>query len=92
MSRHESHETTNHEEIRRWAEKRGGKPATVRGTEEKGEEAGILRIKFRNDEDLEEIGWEDFFEKFDEEKLAFLYQDRTEDGGESRFFKLVRRH
>ena len=92
MSTHSSHQTTNHDEIRRWAEQRDGHPASVRGTAEGGEDAGLLRIVFRDDEDLEEIGWDDFFEKFDEEKLAFLYQDKTADGGESRFFKFVQRH
>ena len=91
MSAHSSRQTTDHDEIRRWAEKRGGKPASVRGTAERGEEAGLLRIMFRDDEDLEEIGWEEFFEKFDEENLQFLYQDKTADGDESRFFKFVAR-
>jgi len=92
MSTHSSKQTTNHDEIRRWAEQRDGHPATVRGTADRDEDAGLLRIKFRDDEDLEDIGWNDFFEKFDEEKLAFLYQDKTADGGKSRFFKFVERH
>jgi len=92
MSTHSSKQTTNHDEIRRWAEQRDGHPATVRGTADRDEDAGLLRIKFRDDEDLEDIGWDDFFEKFDEEKLAFLYQDKTADGGKSRFFKFVERH
>ena len=92
MSTHSSKQTTNHDEIRRWAEQRDGHPATVRGTADRDEDAGLLRIKFRDDEDLEDIGWNDFFEKFDEEKLAFLYQDTTADGGKSRFFKFVERH
>ena len=92
MSTHSSKQTTNHDEIRRWVEAREGHPASVRGTEEGGEDAGLLRIMFRDDDNLEEIGWDDFFEKFDEEKLAFLYQDKTAEGGESRFFKFVQRH
>ncbi|MDR0182618.1 hypothetical protein [Lysobacter arvi] len=91
MSTHTSHRTTDHDRIRRWTEERDGCPATVRGTAEGGEEAGLLRIMFRDDEDLEQIEWDDFFEKFDEEKLAFLYQDKTADGEVSRFFKFVRR-
>ncbi|MFE0499785.1 hypothetical protein ACFW0P_03275 [Lysobacter soli] len=91
MSKHSSHQTTDHNEIRRWTEARDGLPATVRGTAERGEEAGLLRIMFRDDEDLEQIEWEDFFEKFDEEKLAFLYQEKTADGEVSRFFKFVQR-
>ena len=90
-TRHEAQQTTNHDEIRKWAEKRGGRPASVRGTEEGKEDAGILRIAFTDDENLETIEWDEFFDKFEEEHLAFLYQDKTADGGESRFFKLVER-
>jgi hypothetical protein len=90
-SRHESGTTTDRDEIRRWVEARGGKPATVRDTAE-GDEPGVLRIRFRDDDDaLEVIDWDSFFQKFEEEKLAFLYQDRTEDGATSRFFKFVQR-
>jgi len=92
MSTHSSKQTTSHDAIRRWAEQRDGHPASVRGTADRGEHAGLLRIMFRDDDDLEEIGWDEFFEKFDEEKLAFLYQDQTADGGQSRFFKFVQRH
>jgi len=91
MSNHEARQTTNHDEIRRWAEEREGRPATVADTAGQDEGAGVLRIAFRDDSGLEDIGWDQFFEKFDDEKLAFLYQDRTEDGGLSRFFKLVER-
>jgi hypothetical protein len=87
--------TIDHDEIREWAEERGGVPATVKGTERgkgKSEEAGILRLDFEpRDEGLEEISWEEFFEKFDKEKLAFLYQDETADGSTSRFHKFVNR-
>ena len=90
-TKHEAKQTIDHDEIKRWAEARGGRPATVKGTEENGEEAGILRISFRNDESLETIEWDEFFEKFEEEGLAFLYQEQTSDGSQSRFFKLVER-
>ena len=33
----------------------------------------------------------EFFAKFDEKNLAFLYQDTTASGAESRFFKFVSR-
>lgn len=83
--------TTNHDEIRRWAEARGGHPATVSGTA-RGDEAGILRLDFDpRDDKLEEISWEEFFSKFDDAKLAFLYQDNTADGATSRFHKFVDR-
>jgi hypothetical protein len=89
----ESKTTTDHDEIRKWVEERGGRPATVTGTGD-GDDAGILRIDFPGvgDEDsLEELSWDDFFEKFDEKNLAFLYQDETASGEESRFFKFVSR-
>jgi hypothetical protein len=87
----EANVTTDHAEIRRWAEKRGGRPARVKGTGGK-DDPGLLRIDFRDpDESLEEISWDEFFEKFEENDLALLYQDKTESGGESRFNKLVDR-
>lgn len=85
--------TTDHDEIRKWAEARQGKPATVKRTEKDGE-AGVLRIDFpgySGSDSLEEISWDEFFQKFDEKHLAFLYQDTTSGGEESRFFKLVSR-
>jgi len=85
--------TTDHDEIRKWAEARGGKPSTVKRTESDGE-AGVLRIDFpgySGKDSLEEISWDEFFAKFDEKKLAFLYQEKTAGGEESRFFKLVSR-
>ncbi|WP_026871646.1 hypothetical protein [Inquilinus limosus] len=93
--RTEAQETRDHDTIRRWAEQRGAVPTTVRGTERGGEEAGILRFDFvgdgqKREESLEEISWEEFFDKFDEANLTFLYQDRTADGHVSRFFKFVR--
>ncbi len=86
--------TTDHDEIRRWVEERGGHPATVRGTGQGGEEAGLLRIDFpgySGGDRLEEISWDEFFQKFDEEGLAFVYEDRTSGGKTSRFSKLVSR-
>lgn len=87
--------TTDHDEIRSWTEERGGVPATVKATAKKGKggkAAGILRLDFEpRDEALEEISWEDFFEKFDSEKLAFLYQEETADGSTSRFHKFIAR-
>ncbi len=78
--------TTDHETIRQWAEARDGHPAVIR-TKGKG---GVLRIDFGEPEDnLEEISWDEFFKIFDENKLNFLYQDKTQDGGTSRFNKFV---
>jgi len=52
----------------------------------------VLRIDFgAPEETLEEISWDEFFQIFDENELAFLYQDRTESGDTSRFNTLVNR-
>lgn len=87
----EAKTTTNHDTIRSWIEERGGQPASVVGTGT-DHEAGILRIDFPPDDDrLEEIDWEGFFAKFDQEDLAFLYQEQTSDGETSRFCKFIRK-
>jgi hypothetical protein len=81
--------TTDHDEIRRWAEERGGRPSVVRTGQGEG---GILRFDFgEDDEKLEETSWEEFFKIFDDNKLALLHQDEAGAGGTSRFFKFVAR-
>ena len=85
--------TTDHEEIRRWAEERGGKPARVKRTGG-GDDPGILRIDFpgySGADSLEEISWDEFFRKFDENGLALLYQETTAGGQRSNFNKLISR-
>jgi len=86
--------TTNHGEIQRWAEARGGKPACVLGTGGRGDE-GVLRIDFpgySGKGSLHEISWDDWFDKFDRARLALLYQDTTKGGQKSNFNKLVSRN
>ena len=85
--------TTDHDEIRRWAEARDGTPASVKGTGG-GDDPGILRIDFpggAGEESLEHIGWDEWFEKFDEQRLAAILQERKADGEDSTFIKLVSR-
>ena len=67
--------TTDHEEIRRWVEERGGRPALAPGFQD--QPLG-LRIEFpedREDGELLLISWDEFFAKFDEANLVFLYRD-----------------
>jgi hypothetical protein len=83
--------TTDHATIRRWAESRRGHPAVVKGTKGK-QGGGLLRIDFDPPEDsLEEVSWDEFFDTFDRNHLAFLYQDETSSGDKSRFAKFVDR-
>ena len=80
--------TTDHDAIRKWVEERDGQPARV----DASGGPGILRIDFaERDADLAPISWEEFFKIFDESDLAFLHQDKTEDGKTSRFNKFVDR-
>ncbi len=87
--------TTDHEDILKWAEARGGRPAAFHSTQSK-DGTGIIRIEFpgapnAKDDNLEEISWDEFFEKFDEANLALLYQEETARGQRSNFNKLVGR-
>ncbi len=89
----QNHTTTDHDEIRRWGESRGGVPAAVKETGSNGD-PGIIRIEFPgrgDDERLDEVSWDEWFEAFDSNGLALVYQDKTSEGQESRFNKLVRR-
>jgi len=89
----EAQTTTDHKKIQEWVEQRGGKPACVRGTGGKGD-TGLLRIDFpgySGADSLQEIEWDEFFEKFEDQNLAFLYQETTADGDQSNFTKFVDR-
>jgi hypothetical protein len=84
--------TTDHEEIRQWVEERNGKPASVAGTSKRDEDVGLVGIDFTEDgedESLEEISWDEFFEKFEQKQLAFLYQEQKANGEPSTFNKFV---
>src|SRR5207253_1731671 len=85
--------TTDHDEIRQWAEERGAEPSCVRGTGGEGD-VGMLRLDFpgyTGEDTLEHISWDEWFEKFDERGLALLHQDQTASGEKSNFNKIVSR-
>lgn len=85
--------TTDHDQIRQWAEERGGKPACVRGTGGRND-IGMLRLDFpgfSGQGSLQPVDWDTWFRKFDDENLALLYQDKTSRGEKSNFNKLVSR-
>jgi hypothetical protein len=80
--------TTDHDEIRKWVEKNGGSPARVKATGRGKNDPGILRIDypgFSGEDSLVKMDWDEWFEAFDANKLAFVYQPTT------RFSKLVSR-
>src|SRR3954449_12420912 len=85
--------TIDHATIQKWVEQRGGHPAHVKATGS-STDPGVLRIDFpgfSGEGKLEQIEWDQFFDSFDSNELAFIYQDRTRGGKESRFNKLVSR-
>lgn len=88
-----SETTTNHDVMRRWIEDRHGVPACVAATNN-DDDVGVLRVHFPGQgsgDQLDEISWEDFFAKFEEADLMFLYDVHTSDGALSRFSKFVQR-
>ena len=90
---HSSHPLTEHDEIRNWADERGAVPSCVKGTGG-GEDAGMIRLDFpgySGEESLQQISWDEWFEKFDENDLALVVQDTTAEGQKSNFNKLVKR-
>jgi hypothetical protein len=86
--------TIDHDEIKRWADKRGGHPAHVKRGSNK-DDLGILRIDFdgySGEDTLERVEWDEWFEAFEANELAFLHQDQTEEHKLSRFSKLISRN
>lgn len=80
--------TTSHEVIKQWAEDRGGRPATVEGTEH-DDHLGVLRFDFGDQDDrLTPVTWDEWFDTFDARRLNFIYQEERKDGRQSNFFRL----
>ncbi|MER7076917.1 hypothetical protein SAMN02982929_00891 [Saccharopolyspora kobensis] len=84
--------TQDHSVIRRWAEERGGTPATAPGTEH-GDHLGVLEIDFPDygGEKLKHVSWDEWFNTFDERGLEFVYQEHLKSGSPSNFFKVRQR-
>lgn len=86
--------TVDHDEIRRWAEERGGRPACVKGTGRGRADIGLIRLDFPGfpgAESVEPITWEQFFDAFEKNRLAFVFQRETAGGQRSNFNKIVAR-
>jgi len=86
--------TTDHKEIMDWVQEHNGNPACVKGTGGK-KDIGLLRIDFpggTSEDSLKHISWDDWFSKFEQNDLAFLYQEKKKSGEGSTFFKLVKRN
>lgn len=85
--------TRNHDVIMQWADARGGKPATVPGTEHEGR-PGVLRFDFPGGAKgrLKEVEWDRWFETFDSRDLVMIFQERLSNGSRSNFFRFISPH
>jgi len=96
--------TTDHNVILRWAQDRGGRPAAV--TPRTGHNhtpsvyidfpghpahAAIAKAWSASGASIAPLTWDEFFERFEQDGLAFLYQERTSTGMPSRLFRIVSR-
>lgn len=84
-----SETTTDHDAIRQWAEKHGAVPAAVASTHT-DDDVGLIRLMHpdapnSHHDNLVEIGWDEFFDKFEDGKLALIMDPN------SNFSKLVKR-
>jgi hypothetical protein len=85
--------TTDHAEIRRWLDAHGGHPAIASRTAV-GMSPAPLRIDFPGYTDaefLEPISWEEFFARFEAERLAFVHGVDEAETTEPPFFAFVPR-
>lgn len=85
--------------IEEWAKKHNGRPEVIEKLEG-GVEAAGLRIDFPgkvDDEFLPEsdppqnISWDKFFQKFEDQKLAFEYRDEEELSDPSDSYRFIKR-
>ena len=92
-SKSSSRVLTDHDEIRSWAEERGARPSAVQRTHT-DDNVGIIRLDFpgySGGDSLEEIEWDEWFDKFDDNNLALIVQEETAGGEQSNFNKIVSR-
>lgn len=84
---------TEREEIIRWAESRGARPACVRDGSYI-DDVGMIRFDFPDysgRESLKRISWDEWFERFEKENLALVVEDQTPAGSTSDFNQLANR-
>lgn len=87
--------TSNRDKIKSWVEKRGGKPAILCEEQPLTENHGVLRILFPGDdikENVKVVTWDQFFERFDQSHLGFMYDEEQSENLHNSFFKFVSRN
>jgi hypothetical protein len=86
--------TTDHDEIKRWVEERGGFPVRMKIADDDPDDPHAIRVDFNSfagQGSLEPISWDEWFDAFERAELAFLHQEETEDGQLSHFNEVVSR-
>jgi len=80
--------TIDPEVIKRWAERRNGRPATLAGEDRRWP----LLFDFGSPSpDRQEIGWERFVAEFERANFAFVYRDTAPDGTLDDFYEFINR-
>ena len=80
--------TTDPSLIKKWAEARRATPAVIRKFTSDGMEM-VLSFLFPDiniDEVVTRLSWEEFFEKFNQQRLVFVYEDSDRNQKASRYF------
>lgn len=90
--------TINHDEIKRWVEMRRGRPQIIDAPDATGDQVSI-RIDFPGKEDerygvsdwAKYVTWDEFFEVFERQKLAFSYSEDRDIEDFSRAYRFIKR-
>lgn len=92
--------TTKHDEIKKWVEEHGGRPAIIGSLELNINSVG-LQLNFHGKQDKEYLGesvpliyvnWEKFFEIFDKKNLALMYEERKDYFDISMSYRFINRN
>src|SRR5664279_5300171 len=83
--------TTDPDVIRRWAEQRGAKPASRSSGDDNAAVIGLNCPGDKADGTVQEISWDEWLRKFDEHRLALLYQEEMAAGDLSMFNQIIMR-
>jgi hypothetical protein len=83
--------TTDHDAIQEWVEGHGSTAAQV--SEPVGDDPGSLAVVPTDidDDSVDLLSWDEFFEIFEDEELAFVYQTDKDDPDEQWFCKFIHR-
>ena len=83
-----SRTTTDHDEIRKWVEDNGRRPAVIPGTGGP-QDPGVLTLDFHDGELVEPIAWDAFFKDFDSKRLEFFYRDQPAGAEDATLFRFL---